>query len=58
MVNGDQEDNDDQVGNEDQEGDVIIRPLRDPGIPGFFQNPNPGILKNLIPGFFGISRSP
>ena len=29
-----------------------------PGIPGFFQNPNPGILKNLIPGFFGISRSP
>ena len=31
-MNGDQEDNDDQVGNEDQEGDVIIRPLRDPGI--------------------------
>ena len=29
-----------------------------PGIPGFFQNPDPGILKNLIPGFFGISRSP
>ena len=27
-------------------------------IPGFFQNPDPGILKNLIPGFFGISRSP
>ena len=21
------------------------------GIPGFFQNPDPGILKNLIPGF-------
>ena len=29
-----------------------------PGIPGFFHNPDPGILKNLIPGFFGISRSP
>ena len=29
-----------------------------PGIPVFFQNPDPGILKNLIPGFFGISRSP
>ena len=28
------------------------------GFPGFFQNPDPGILKNLIPGFFGISRSP
>ena len=28
------------------------------GIPGFFQNPDPGILKNLNPGFFGISRSP
>ena len=27
-------------------------------IPGFFQNPDPGILKNLIPGFFGISRNP
>ena len=29
-----------------------------PGIPGFFQNPDPRILKNLIPRFFGISRSP
>ena len=27
-------------------------------VPGFFQNPDPGILKNLSPGFFGISRSP
>ena len=27
-------------------------------IPGLFQNPDPGILKNLIPGFFGIFRSP
>ena len=26
-----------------------------PGIPGFFQNPNPGILKNLIPGFQPLS---
>ena len=40
---------------------VICRLLRDPGIsrdPVFFQNPDPWILKNLIPGFFGISRSP
>ena len=29
-----------------------------PGIPEFFQNIDPGILKNLIPGFFRISRSP
>ena len=30
-----------------------IRLLRDPGI-----SRDPGIFKNLIPGFFGISRSP
>ena len=29
-----------------------------PGIPGFVQNSDPGVLKNLILGFFGISRSP
>ena len=29
-----------------------------PGIPGFFQNPDPGILKNLIPGFFGDFQKP
>ena len=28
-----------------------------PGSRDFFQNPDPGILKNLIPGFFGISKS-
>ena len=28
---------------------------RCPGIPGCFQNPDPGILKNLILGFFRIS---
>ena len=28
------------------------------GIPGFFQNPYPGILKNWFPRFFGISRNP
>ena len=25
-----------------------------PGIPGLISNPDPGILENLIPGFFGI----
>ena len=25
-----------------------------PGIPGLILNPDPGILENLIPGFFGI----
>ena len=30
------------------------RPLRDPGIPGLKSNPDPGILENIIPGFFEI----
>ena len=32
----------------------MTRPLRDPGIPGLSSNPDPGILENKIPGFFGI----
>ena len=36
---------------------LVSRPQRDPGIPGFNSNPYPGILENMIPGFFSYQKN-